>query len=127
IGHRRTDVCIIQDGRALFARTLSRGGHDLTQAIASGWNLSYEQAEAAKHQDGFIASTLEPAQSEAWSRIHDVLSRELEPLARDLRRTFAACLAKTGASVERAVVVGGSSRLRGLPNFLTEQLRVPVA
>lgn len=126
IGHQRTDVCVLQGGKALFARTLSRGGHDLTASIARGWSLSYEQAESAKHQDGFVASAREPAQSQAWQRIHEVLADELVPLARDLRRTLSACLAKTGASVERVVLVGGSARLRGLASFLSEQLHVPV-
>ena len=127
IGHERTDVCVVVGGRAVFVRTVARGGRQLTEAIARVWRLSWEQAESAKHQDGFVASATEPAQSEAWSRIHEALSPELGPLARDLRQTLLSCRAKTGATAERAVLVGGGSRLRGLASYMSEQLGIPVS
>jgi general secretion pathway protein L len=127
IGHERTDVCVVVGGRAVYTRTVARGGRQLTESIARIWRLSWEQAESAKHQDGFIASTAEPAQSEAWSRIHEALAPELGPLVRDLRQTLLACRAKTGATAERVVLVGGGSRLRGLASYLSEQLQMPVS
>jgi len=126
IGHERTDVCVVVGGRAVYARTIARGGRQLTDSIARVWRLSWEQAEAAKHQDGFIASSLEPAQSEAWSRIHEALVPELAPLVRDLRQSLLACRAKTGATAERVLLVGGGSRLRGLASYLCEQLQMQV-
>jgi general secretion pathway protein L len=127
IGHERTDVCVVVGGRAAYVRTLARGGRHLTEAIARTWKLPVQQAEAAKHTDGFIASTAEPAQSEAWARIHQALAPELGPLARDLRQTLVACRAKTGATAVRALLVGGGARLRGLASYLAEQLHIEVA
>ncbi|HWM88021.1 MAG TPA: pilus assembly protein PilM, partial [Kofleriaceae bacterium] len=127
IGHERTDVCVVVGGRAVFARTIARGGRQLTESIARVWRLSWAQAESAKHQDGFVASTLEPAQSEAWSRIHEALVPELAPLVRDLRQTLLACRARTGATAERVLLVGGGARLRGLASYLSEQLQMPVS
>ena len=126
IGHERTDVCVVVAGRAVYLRTIARGGRQLTDAIARIWRLPWAQAESAKHQDGFVASSTEPAPSEAWGRIHEALIPELGPLARDLRQTLLACRAKTGATVERCLLVGGGARLRGLPSYLTEQLQLPV-
>ena len=111
---------------AYLPRTIARGGRQLTDSIARIWRLSWTQAETAKHQDGFVASALEPAQSEAWSRIHEALVPELSPLVRDLRQTLLACRAKTGATAESLLLVGGRSRLRGLASYLTEQLQLPV-
>ena len=127
IGHERTDVCVVVGGRANFVRTLARGGRVLTEAIARVWRMPVEQAEAAKHQDGFVASAAEPAPSEAWARIHEALAPELNQLARDLRQTLLACQAKTGIAAERALLVGGGSRLRGIASFLSEQLHIPVS
>lgn len=126
IGHERTDVCVVVGGRVVYARTIARGGRQLTDSIARIWRLSWTQAETAKHQDGFVASALEPAQSEAWSRIHEALVPELSPLVRDLRQTLLACRAKTGATAESVLLVGGGARLRGLASYLTEQLQLPV-
>jgi len=126
IGHERTDVCVVVGGRVIYARTIARGGRQLTDSIARIWRLSWAQAETAKHQDGFVASAAEPAQSEAWSRIHEALVPELGPLVRDLRQTLLACRAKTGATAESVLLVGGGSRLRGLASYLTEQMQLPV-
>jgi Tfp pilus assembly PilM family ATPase len=126
MGHERTDVVIVAEGKPVFSRTIARGGRHVTDAIARAWKLPLQQAEQAKHSDGIIASAAEPAQSEAWARISEVVAGELVPLARDLRQTFAACRARTGIAVSSAVVVGGGARLRGMPSFLAEQLGVPV-
>ena len=127
IGHARTDVCVMVGGRTVFARTISRGGRDLTNAIARSWNLPVQQAMTAKHQDGFVGSASQPPPTEAWQRIHDALIPELGPLSRDLRQTFLACRAKVGVTVEGALLLGGGARLRGLPVFLAERLGVPVS
>ncbi|MBI4509992.1 MAG: pilus assembly protein PilM [Deltaproteobacteria bacterium] len=126
IGHARTNLCVVKNGRTLFARTLSQGGRQLTSAIAREWNLPFEEAERAKHADGFVASTREAAPSEAWARISDVVRRELAPLARDIRQTLSACQAKIGVLPVRAVACGGGSRLRGLPGYLADELKLPV-
>lgn len=125
-GHARTNVCVVKHGRAIFARTLSRGGRHVTLAICRAWNLGFEDAERAKHSDGFVASQREPAQSDAWARISDVVKQELLPLVRDLRQTAAACRAQTGVSPKRAVLCGGGGRLRGLASFLSEELGLPM-
>lgn len=125
-GHSRTNVAVVKNGKTIFARTLSRGGRHVTLAIARAWNLPYDQAEQAKHSDGFVASSREPAPSEAWARVSHVIQHELLPLVRDLRQTLAACRAATGVSPRRAVLCGGGGRLRGLSSFLAEQIDLPV-
>jgi general secretion pathway protein L len=125
IGHERTDVVVVVAGKAVFSRSIARAGKQVSQAIANFWRLDFDKAEAAKHADGFIASTAEPATNPAWQRIHDVLVQELTPFARDLRQTLAACRAKTGYMPLAALLVGGGARLRGLGSFMTEQLGMP--
>ena len=126
IGHAHTNVCVVKDGRPVFMRTIARGGHHVTLAIAAAWQLEYQDAEAAKHTDGFVSSRAQPATSEKWQRVHEVLATEVSPLANDIRQTLAMCRAKTGAMPECAEVVGGGSRLRGIAPFLAEHLGLPV-
>ena len=125
IGHERTDVVVVHAGKAVFSRGIARAGKQVTEAIARNWKLSFDNAERAKHSDGFVASQTEPATSDAWANISRVLTLELTPFARDLRQTFAACRARTGLAPVAALLVGGGARLRGLGSFLTEQLGVP--
>jgi hypothetical protein len=127
IGHERTDIVIVAGGKAVFSRSIARAGKQVTDAIARSplWKLSWLDAERAKHSDGFVASHGEPATSEAWQRIHQVTITELQPFARDLRQTLAACRARTGFRPLAALLVGGGSRLRGIASYLTEQLGIP--
>ncbi|NVB77084.1 MAG: pilus assembly protein PilM, partial [Kofleriaceae bacterium] len=126
IGHERTDVVVVHQGKAVFSRSVPRAGKLVTDAIARNWKMPFDRAEQAKHSDGFVASNAEPPQSEAWAKISSVIVSELAPFARDLRQTLAACRAKTGFQPVAAIVVGGGSRLRGMANYLTEQLGLPV-
>src|SRR5262249_53776438 len=125
IGHERTDVVVVAGGKAVFSRSVARAGKQVTEAIARHWKLPWLDAERAKHSDGFVASTAEPATSEAWQRIHEVTIGELAPFARDLRQTLAACRARTGYSPIAALLIGGGARLRGIGSYLGEQLGIP--
>ena len=125
VGHEHTDVVVALGGRAIYSRTFTRGGRHVTEAISKNWRLPFADAEHAKHTDGFLASGPQPATSEAWRRVHDVLVTEIGPWGRELRQTLAACRAKTGATVGRVVLVGNGSRLRGLADFTAEQLGIP--
>jgi general secretion pathway protein L len=127
IGHCRTDVVVVRAGKAAYSRTIARGGRQVTESIARQWNMTFADAETAKHQDGFVSSAAMPATSEAWLRIHHAVVGELAPLARELRQTFANCRARTGETVSAIVVVGGGARLRGLVQFLGDQLGTPTS
>jgi Tfp pilus assembly PilM family ATPase len=126
IGHERTDIVVVHQNKAVFSRSIARAGKQVTEAIARNWMLPFDRAEAAKHTDGFIASQSEPALTDEWLKISNVLMPELAPFARDIRQTFAACRARTGYAPLAAIVVGGGSRLRGIGSFLTEQSGLPV-
>jgi general secretion pathway protein L len=125
VGHERTDLIVVQQGKAVFSRSIARAGKQVTEAIARHWHFQFDRAEAAKHSDGFIASQAEPPKSEQWAKISEVLAGELAPFARDLRQTFAACRARTGFAPLAAVIVGGGGRLRGIGSYLAEQLGIP--
>jgi hypothetical protein len=125
VGHEHTHVVVTHGGKAVFSRTIGRGGRHVTEAIARNWRLDVGQAEHAKHSDGFIASAANPATSDAWTRVHGVLIGEVGPWARELRQSLASCRARTGVAASRVLLVGGGSRLRGLAPFVAEQLGVP--
>jgi general secretion pathway protein L len=126
MGHTRTQVCVVAGGKPVYARSIARGGRDVTEAIRRAWHMSLEDAEQAKHQMGFVASAAEPANSDQQRRMHDTLGREVGALARELRRTLQSCRAKTGATTGRVVLVGGGSRLAGVASFLSESLGIQV-
>ena len=99
----------------MFSRSIARAGKQVTEAIAQHWQLTFDEAERAKHADGFIASTAEPATHRGvGADLTTSLVTELAPFARDLRQTLAACRARTGFTPIAALLVGGGARLRGI-------------
>jgi hypothetical protein len=99
----------------------------VTDAIGRHWKLPLLEAERAKHSEGFIASSAEPATNDAWERVHLALVPEVAPLVRDLKQTLASCRARTGDTVGAILLVGGGSRLRGLASYVGENLQIPTA
>src|SRR6185436_17083475 len=48
VGHARTDVVVVRGGKPVYARTVSRGGKHVTDAISKNWRLAWTEAERAK-------------------------------------------------------------------------------
>jgi general secretion pathway protein L len=125
IGHARTNVCIVRNGETLHARTILRGGAQLTQAIAKAFEADLDRAEQAKRTDAVLLAPGTPAASPLAAKLNAVLRPALEPLVRELRQTVASFRASAKADVDAVLVTGGTGRLKGLLPFLEVELGVP--
>jgi general secretion pathway protein L len=114
IGHRKTTLCLLADGRPLAARTLPLAGEALTRALAKERGLSEPEAERLKLETGLFRDGAQGGGSEA----HAVLDR----LARELVRTLGSLEpALAGRAVEEITLLGGTSRLHRLPEYLARR------
>ncbi len=122
LGHRKSTICLVLDGRAAATRTIPIAGQALTQAIAKERHLAEGEAERAKLEAGVFAHGLDAGGSE----VHALLDR----LARELVRTLGSLetiLARQGARIEELTLLGGSSRLHRLPDYLAHRTGLSVA
>lgn len=126
IGHQRTNVCIVRDGRAVFGRTIRRGGAQLTQALADAFKLGLPEAEDGKRRRAFLAGPERPAVTPVDQKIDTVLREALQPLVRELRQTLASRRATAKDEPGVVLLAGGGARLQGLPGFLEQELGIPV-
>jgi general secretion pathway protein L len=110
----------------LFARSIARGGEDVTLALAEGFRLDPEAAESAKHQQAFIYAAGQAAESPSHRRVDEVVREAVRPLIRELRQTLAAYRAGGEPAPAQLVVTGGGARLRGLVEHLGAELVLPV-
>jgi Tfp pilus assembly PilM family ATPase len=124
-GHQRTNICIVRNGQAIYARTIRRGSAQLTDAIAKAFNADLERADQAKREDAFLVSPGRPATSPLASKLDAVLRETLAPTIRELRQTLASVSAGTQMEVKSLLVVGGGGRLGGLLAFLEAELGIP--
>jgi type IV pilus assembly protein PilM len=125
IGHLRTNLCFVSEGQGMYARTIKRGGFQLTTAIAQAFDVSYERAEQAKRGDAYLASAAHPAGTPVAVKLDGVLREALAPLVREIRQTLASFRATSKVVVDTLLITGGSGRLRGLSTFLEGELGMP--
>lgn len=126
-GHRHTNVCVVRDGTVLFARSIPRGGEDVTVAIAEQFRMTPEDAERSKHAQAFLGAPGVPFPSPAHQRVDAVVREALRPLMRELKQTLAAYRAAGEAEPDRVLVTGGAARLQGFLEHLEGELGVLVA
>ena len=125
LGHLRTNLCMVREGQALYARTIKRGGFHLTTAIAQAFNSTYDRAEQAKRGEARLSTTARPPASPVETKLDAVLREALTPLVRELRQTLASFRASSKETVDALLITGGTGRLRGLPQFLESELGLP--
>ena len=114
LGHVRTNVFVAGDA-VQTARTILRGGRDLTQRLADAGRLPFADAEANKRREGL-----------SGGRVGQILAEALQPLVRELRNTLAGHVAAGGKRVRRVLLCGGGALMPGIGPFLGNELGVPV-
>jgi type IV pilus assembly protein PilM len=129
IGAGVTDIVVHESGTPRFARTLMIGGNDLTEALAAGLGVSFEDAEAMKKRMGLSGGPgASPLGGGGGS---DAAARMLEERATafvdEIRGSLDYYLAQAQATrISKVVLSGGGSRLVNLPTRLANALRLPV-
>jgi hypothetical protein len=129
VGHQRSQLCFLRGDEAVFGRTSSHAGEELTLALvrASGDKWTWAQAEQAKQTHGCVPSRARPPATSVQQQLGAVLQEALAPFLRDLRQTLASFRAQNKEPVETILLAGGGSRLQGLAEFLQEELGIPTS
>jgi type IV pilus assembly protein PilM len=127
IGDQRTDVVIVRQGKFVHGRTLAVASGALTTSLATTLQVSREEARAIKHNRPLLTMGAEhegddTANVAALEAVRPVVNR----FVRELRQTLASPAVSGGEPVQRLVLVGGGSRLRGLDIHLEQELGLPV-
>lgn len=125
LGHRRTNICFLVDGRPVMGRTISWGGHQINEAFRQTFQLSYQDAEALKEREAFVAldpqEKLDPERKVYASVTMDALA----PLSREIQMTVGAFNQHMNHGINRVFICGGTGLLRGIDDFLEDRLGVP--
>lgn len=113
MGHLRTNIVIAGD-KQFTSRTVLRGGHELSDKLAQAGEAKYAKGNSFKEQEGLTG------------RVGEVVRDTLGLLIREIQQTFAGHIANGGAPIQKILLCGGSSKLRGVERFFHERLGVPV-
>jgi type IV pilus assembly protein PilM len=119
LGAAVMNINILQGGLSEFTRDSPLGGNRYTESIQKMLGLSYEQAEALKlggEVEGRGVADAQPAV--------DMVNAEV---AGEIRRSFDFFRSSSHSeTIHRVILSGGSARLPGLVEYLSENLEIPV-
>jgi type IV pilus assembly protein PilM len=123
VGASVTNIVVHQAGVPRFVRILLMGGGDITDAVAERLGVPIEQAEAVKQTTG-----LSPSQGAVENQpTNRAIEAAGASFVDEVRGSLDYYLAQPGAvRIERLVLSGGGSLLRGLPERLEAAARLPV-
>ncbi|RMF86668.1 MAG: type IV pilus assembly protein PilM, partial [Nitrospinota bacterium] len=116
VGASKTTLKVVQGKRLLLARSISKGGNFITEAIQKKLHLSFAEAEEKKLTEGETAE------------VFAVIQTALATLAKELEYTFFSYMARAGEERELQAIVlsGGGARTPGISEFFSQHFEVPV-
>jgi type IV pilus assembly protein PilM len=122
VGASTMNINILRGTRSAFTRDVSVGGNQYTAMLQKELGLTYEQAEAAK-RGGAVPTNAEAFDTESVLEVvSDLLALEIQKTF-DFYRTTAE---ENSTSVQKILISGGGSKLKGLPHYLEARFEIPV-
>jgi len=143
-GESRTSFIIFSGYSVRFTSSISVSSKMITQAIAQALDIDFEKAEELKIKYGLnipekivFRKKSEDSQFEKEIMGNEKILENVFPLFNDLTEQIKNCLVyyqthsfhehlPGGRIIEKIILSGGGANLRGLPEFLFQELKVPV-
>ncbi|MDQ7789324.1 MAG: type IV pilus assembly protein PilM [Clostridia bacterium] len=129
IGAANTTFIVVDRGSLLFWRSLSVGGDMLTDSMAESYGISFEEAQQLKEESGKILSAEEAVDVTAPEEMQlDFSLRDgLGEIVREVRRSLDFYAGNNeDRPVQKIILSGGTSNLKGFVPFLADALDLPV-
>jgi len=118
IGASKTGMTVLQGGAPVFTRDLPMGGNEITESIARGLSVPWDQAERLKLG--------EKAGEAAAAELEKIFVEAVRGWAGGLRRALDFYYTNyPDFAIHRILLSGGSARLPGLPEVLRLETKVP--
>jgi type IV pilus assembly protein PilM len=122
IGASTTNINILNGARSVFTRDATFGGNQYTSLLQKEMGLTFDQAEAVKRglplPEGIEQRDIAPI----LDTVSDILALEIQKTMDFYRAT----VEEGESAVEKILVSGGGSKLKGLVEFLSRRFEVPV-
>jgi len=136
IGHNNTSIVILDRGYPFLIRDINWGGFHLTQSIKKGLKVSYEVAQKMKEKYGIDAEEIglsRPVNSQNESEeknkrlVNAAIRKAMNTLVKEIVHSFEYYTSqKEGTAIKRVILSGGTSCLRNIDKFLSEELGLSV-
>jgi general secretion pathway protein L len=119
LGHTKTTLCLLIDGRAVNARSIPVGGLALTEALAEARGCSLDEAEQIKCAEGVGVPPVPKAA--------EVLARICREIVRFLESNHGHAVSEAEPlGVTEITMMGGTAKLHGIADLLYEKIGIGV-
>jgi type IV pilus assembly protein PilM len=122
IGASTTNINILNGVRSVFTRDATFGGNQYTSLLQKEMGLTFDQAEAVKRGMPLPEGIEQREISPILDTVSDILALEIQKTMDFYRAT----VEEGESAVEKILVSGGGSKLKGLVAFLSKRFEVPV-
>ena len=141
IGHSTTSIVLLDKGSPSLIRDVNLAGFHITETIAEKIGTSFATAEQIKQRYGLVTSNgsegevyLNDALKEPGvkgevdeSLVDQIIRKSMEDLVEEIIHSFEYYASqREGRPIKKVVLSGGSSQLRNIDKFLSEELGLPV-
>lgn len=120
-GGSRTGIACVRGRIPLFTATIPVGSGQMTEALVSSLGITDNLADIFKDNQGLISSS-DSAGYKALVPIAETLASQVERYF----RLWGSERDSTVSFIRRVVLVGGGANVRGLPEYLSQKIRIPV-
>ena len=130
IGHQKTSVCVIANGKIGMIRTLYSGGYDINESIRAQLNLITDQAVEAKEKHGMIELEGHTVKSTDLRRLSNSIKGVINPLFEEISQSFSLFrtqewILPDEQRIEHVFFCGGTSLIKNLPEYFTFLTDIP--
>ncbi len=120
LGAATSKIYIVEQGVVRSSHIVNRGGQDITTAISQSLGVNLERAEELKREFGIH-------KGETTASMREVVSTTLHYIFNEAERIRRAYEAENKKPIERAVLIGGGSALKGIMGFGKEILHTQIS
>lgn len=130
IGADQTDIVIQKEGQLHYARTIPTGGDIITYDLQRKLKIDMQEAKRIKEQEATLYPGEEGSTDERLIIIQKTLIIGLNQILSELNASFKFFFKKhtqlKDRQIKKIYLSGGTSLLKGIDRFMSEQLDAPV-
>lgn len=117
MGASRTKLAFVDGGIVHDVHIINRGAYDVTQGLVSSFEIPFSDAEILKKKEGMFVQ--DEAKRENIRKSVDFVLTEAKNAMRQFEQG-------SNATIDRVVISGGGARLKGVQEYMQEQLNLPI-
>ncbi|MFH1415721.1 MAG: type IV pilus assembly protein PilM [Elusimicrobiota bacterium] len=131
IGASITNISIVENGVSKVVRDLYTAGNSFTHAIRELMQNTLEEAEQLKIKYGMLRGAGEnEGEGGMGEQVFNIMYPVVKELNSEIQRSidyFSGQQAAGGMNIKQIILSGGSAGMKGLPELITSDIRIPVS